>query len=55
MGQDEIARQLFISRKTVATHIEHVQKLGVRTRAQAVALGYREDLLVGAGPQVSQP
>ena len=49
MGQDEIARQLFISRKTVATHIEHVlQKLGVRTRAQAVALAYREDLLVGA-------
>jgi DNA-binding NarL/FixJ family response regulator len=50
VGQDEIARQLFISRKTVATHIEHVlQKLGVRTRAQAVALAYREDLLVGAG------
>jgi DNA-binding NarL/FixJ family response regulator len=49
MGQDEIARQLFISRKTVATHIEHVlQKLGVRSRAQAVALAYREDLVVGA-------
>jgi DNA-binding NarL/FixJ family response regulator len=47
MGQEEIARQLFISRKTVATHIEHVlQKLGVRTRAQAVALAYREDLVV---------
>lgn len=50
LGQDEIARHLFISRKTVATHIEHVlQKLGVRTRAQAVALAYREDLLVGTG------
>jgi DNA-binding NarL/FixJ family response regulator len=49
MGQDEIARDLFISRKTVATHIEHVlQKLGVRSRAQAVALAYREDLVVGA-------
>jgi DNA-binding NarL/FixJ family response regulator len=49
LGQDEIARQLFISRKTVATHIEHVlQKLGVRTRAQAVAMAYREDLLIGA-------
>jgi DNA-binding NarL/FixJ family response regulator len=49
MGQDEIAQQLFISRKTVATHIEHVlQKLGVRTRAQAVALAYREDLVAVA-------
>jgi DNA-binding NarL/FixJ family response regulator len=49
MGQDEIAQHLFISRKTVATHIEHVlQKLGVRTRAQAVALAYREDLVVAA-------
>jgi two-component system catabolic regulation response regulator CreB len=49
LGQDEIARQLFISRKTVATHIEHVlQKLGVRTRAQAVAMAYREDLVLGA-------
>jgi DNA-binding NarL/FixJ family response regulator len=48
-GQDEIAQALFISRKTVATHIEHVlQKLGVRTRAQAVALAYREDLVVSA-------
>jgi DNA-binding NarL/FixJ family response regulator len=50
LGQDEIAVQLFISRKTVATHIEHVlQKLDVRTRAQAVAFAYREDLLVGTG------
>jgi DNA-binding NarL/FixJ family response regulator len=49
LGQDEIARQLFISRKTVATHIEHVlQKLGVRTRAQAVAMAYREDLVAEA-------
>lgn len=50
LGQDEIARDLFISPKTVSTHIEHIlQKLGVRTRAQAVALAYREDLLVGVG------
>jgi DNA-binding NarL/FixJ family response regulator len=50
LGQTEIARELFISQKTVATHIEHVlQKLGVRTRAQAVAFAYREDLLVGVG------
>jgi DNA-binding NarL/FixJ family response regulator len=51
LAQDEIARDLFISPKTVSTHIEHIlQKLGVRTRAQAVALAYREDLLVGVGP-----
>ena len=51
LGQEEIARDLFISPKTVSTHIEHIlQKLGVRTRAQAVALAYREDLLVGVGP-----
>jgi DNA-binding NarL/FixJ family response regulator len=50
LAQDEIARDLFISPKTVSTHIEHIlQKLGVRTRAQAVALAYREDLLVGVG------
>lgn len=49
LEQGEIAGQLFISQKTVATHIDHVlQKLGVHTRAQAVALTYREDLLVEA-------
>lgn len=46
LEQDEIARQLFITRKTVGTHIENVmRKLGVRTRSQAVALAYREDLV----------
>jgi len=49
LDQGAIARQLFISPKTVATHIDHVlQKLGVHTRAQVVALAYREDLLVQA-------
>jgi DNA-binding NarL/FixJ family response regulator len=48
--QDDIASELFISRKTVGTHIEHVlKKLGVRSRAQAVALAYRDDL-VGTTP-----
>jgi two-component system nitrate/nitrite response regulator NarL len=45
----DIARHLFISRKTVGTHIEHIlAKLGVHSRTEAVALAYR-DGLVGAG------
>jgi DNA-binding NarL/FixJ family response regulator len=41
-SQDEIATELFISPKTVATHIQHVLlKLNVRSRAQAVAAAYR--------------
>jgi DNA-binding NarL/FixJ family response regulator len=43
---EEIAQSLFISRKTVGTHVENIlRKLGVRTQTQAVALAYREDLL----------
>jgi DNA-binding NarL/FixJ family response regulator len=50
LEQDEIAGQLFITRKTVGTHIENImRKLGVRNRAQAVALAYRDDL-VGSSP-----
>jgi DNA-binding CsgD family transcriptional regulator len=46
LDQDEIAQRLFISTKTVATHIEHILgKLGVRSRTQAVAVAYRDDLL----------
>jgi DNA-binding NarL/FixJ family response regulator len=48
LEQDDIAAELFISRKTVGTHIEHIlRKLEVRSRTQAVALAYRDDL-VGA-------
>jgi DNA-binding NarL/FixJ family response regulator len=44
--QPEIATALVISPKTVGTHIEHIlSKLGVKSRAQAVALAYRERLL----------
>ena len=44
--QAEIAERLVISRKTVGTHIEHIlHKLGVHSRAQAVARAYRDDLL----------
>jgi DNA-binding NarL/FixJ family response regulator len=43
-NQDEIAQKLFISPKTVATHIQRVlTKLGVRSRTQAVALALRQD------------
>jgi len=41
-SQDEIARELFITPKTVATHIQRIlSKLGVHGRAQAVAVALR--------------
>jgi DNA-binding NarL/FixJ family response regulator len=44
--QGEIARELVISSKTVATHIQHLlAKLGVHSRAQAVARAYRLGLV----------
>ena len=47
LTQREIAERLTLSPKTVGTHIEHVlRKLGVHSRAQAVALVFREN---GAG------
>jgi DNA-binding NarL/FixJ family response regulator len=45
LDQGEIARSLVISQKTVATHIQHVlSKLGVHSRAQAVAFAHRSGL-----------
>jgi DNA-binding NarL/FixJ family response regulator len=42
----DVARRLFISPKTVATHVEHIlRKLGVRSRAEAIAVAYREEIL----------
>ena len=44
--QRQIAEELVISSKTVATHIQHVlSKLGVNTRAQAVAMAFRKGLV----------
>jgi DNA-binding NarL/FixJ family response regulator len=46
-SQREIATTLVISSKTVATHIQHVlSKLGVHSRAEAVAAAYRRGLVV---------
>jgi DNA-binding NarL/FixJ family response regulator len=51
LAQKEIARSLVISSKTVAAHIQHILgKLGVHSRAQAVAHAYRRGLLNGAAP-----
>lgn len=46
LRQREIAQRLFISPKTVATHVEHImRKLGVNSRTAAVAVAYREGIL----------
>ena len=48
LGPDDIARLMVISPKTVGAHVEHIyMKLGVQTRAQAVAVAYRDELLDG--------
>lgn len=46
LAQAAIAERLVISANTVSTHIEHIlRKLGVKSRAQAVAVAYRESLV----------
>ena len=54
-NQQQIAAELFISPKTVATHIQHIlRKLAVHSRAEAVALAHRERLTdVAAADQPS--
>jgi two-component system, NarL family, nitrate/nitrite response regulator NarL len=56
LSQSEIAEKLFISPKTVGKHIEHIlAKLGVHSRAQAVALAVRDELIEthGSAPDVT--
>jgi len=49
LDQREIAERLVISPKTVATHIQRILgKLGVRSRAQAVAYAHRHGLVDAA-------
>jgi DNA-binding NarL/FixJ family response regulator len=46
LQHDEIAQRLFISPKTVGTHVEHIlSKLGARGRAQAIAIAYHHRIL----------
>jgi DNA-binding NarL/FixJ family response regulator len=48
LSQREIAERLVISANTVGTHLEHILgKLDVHSRAQAVAVAFREALLGG--------
>ena len=46
LSQRDIADALVISPRTAGKHIEHIlEKLEVRSRAQAVAVAYRDDLV----------
>ena len=50
-GQDKIAKELFISPKTVGTHIQRtLSKLGVHSRTEAVALAYQRGFTRSAQP-----
>jgi DNA-binding NarL/FixJ family response regulator len=46
LSPDEIAALLFISPRTVGTHVDHIlTKLNVKSRVQAVAVAYRDGLV----------
>ena len=48
-SQDRIAKELFISSKTVGTHIQRtLSKLGVHSRTEAVAIAYQQGLVSAA-------
>lgn len=45
LSQAEIARRLFVTPRTAGTHTERIfKKLGVHSRAEAIALAFREEL-----------
>jgi DNA-binding NarL/FixJ family response regulator len=46
LRHEQIARRLFISPKTVATHVEHIlRKLAVRSSTEAIAVAFRQEIL----------
>ena len=50
LGSKEIARDLVISPKTVASHVQRIlAKLGAHTRAEAIAIAYRDGLVASPG------
>jgi DNA-binding NarL/FixJ family response regulator len=54
LTQEQIAERLVISPKTVGTHIQNIlTKLGVHSRAQAVALAHRGGLVPSRSPSNS--
>ena len=50
-SNDEVAAELFVSRATVKSHVNHVfAKLGIASRVQAVVLCYEHGLVVPGRP-----
>jgi DNA-binding NarL/FixJ family response regulator len=54
LRQEDIGRRLYISPKTVATHVEHIlRKLGARSSAEAIVVAFREEIISPAGTEAA--